>query len=135
MQIQKVQSNQTIFGTKVKMNPMFINHALQSEEYTRLRNQIKFLEENGCSDILSINQVYVPNTDGQGPLYSFRKVFAEVYEINGNKLRQGDTVECDTFEYDPRGAYHFPNIIDLYEKAKQNLCNYSIHISKWADYI
>lgn len=134
MQIQKIQSNQTTFGTKVKMNPSFIQDAISGGEYTRLKKQIKTLEENGCNDTLSINRVYVPNTD-RGSLHSFSKVFAEVYEINGNKLKIGHTVESPTFEFGPRGAYHFPNIVDLYEKAKQSLYDCGIHISKWTDYI
>lgn len=136
MQIQKVLSNQTTFGTKVKMNPSFIHDAISSGEYTRLRNQIKTLEENGCKDVLSINRVYVPSKDSKNPVEgAFSKVLAEVYEINGNKLRLGNTVASPTYEVGPRGGWHFPNIVNLYEKAKNNLYDCGTQISKWADYI
>ena len=133
MIIDKVQYNKTTFGTKVKMNPLFINRAIANGDYTRLRNQIKILEENGCNDILSINQVFIPTQHNEYGY--FGKVYAEVYEINGDKLKMSNTVESPTYEVGSRGGWHFPNIVELYEKAKPSLCKYNTYISKWIDYI
>ena len=137
MQIQKVQSNQTTFGTKVKMNPRFITNATQSGEYKRLREQIKVLENNGFDDILSINQIYVQRTKEDGTRDFISKVYAEVYKISRNKLIKSNAVESNTYEFGPRGAYHFPNIVNLYNQAKESLKDYGygINISKWIDYI
>ena len=135
MQIQKIQANQTIFGTKVKMNPGFIDTVSQCGECARLRKFLKTLEENGCNDVLSIHEVLVQRTNEDGTRGMFSRVFAEVHEMDGNKCKISETVESPVYECGPRGRLHITDIVNLYNKAKESLYDCSTRISKWANYI
>ena len=131
----KIQLNQQSFGTTVKMNPRFIDDICKSSEQGRLRKQIETLENNGSNDVLSITRAYVLRVNEKGERIPIQRVFAEVYQIIEGKPFYSDTIESPTYEIGPRGGYHFPNIVDLYYKAKATMQKYNTRISIWDDYI
>ena len=130
MRISNIKSSdQQTFGTKVKMNPKFINYVCCSGgEAARLRKAINILENNGVNDVLSINQFFIPQERRN-------RLFAEVYEIDGDKLKKGDAIEASLYTRGPRGGFHCQDIVELYERAKQSVTSCGTRMSKWQDYI
>ena len=51
MQIQKVQTNQTTFGTKVKLSSVVANIIAESKSKNSILKQIQQLEQNGKDDV------------------------------------------------------------------------------------
>lgn len=137
MQVQKIQSTNVNFGTKVKMNPRFICGSLSVDSsYSELRKYINTLKNNGNDDVMHIFEKLEYNPKKRGRNKWVNRVYADVYKTEGNKLYMGKaTVGAESYSIGKLGGYHMVNLIDLYNKAKENMCQSGVHINKWVDYI
>jgi len=71
MQVQKVQSNQPIFGTQVRISSIVGKMMAGSHTSKKMLEQIKALEQNGKNDILTLTGS--PSNIPKGELISFHK--------------------------------------------------------------
>ena len=106
MKIQKVQSNQTTFGTKVKFEPRAVEVIQESKMGRTILKQAKTLEQNGINDILYISR------------YS---KFNEYPQIMTSVVKHDDNITKLSNYTITRFVNKELNIVDMYERTKQNM--------------
>ncbi len=110
MQIQKVQSNQTTFGTKVKIDPFTARQMSLSGASKKILQHIKALEGNGINDTLFlsyergeiIRASVLEQKDGKNYVSQYNTY---------NRLRAKEAGKRSKFI----------NITNLYNEAKKNM--------------
>ena len=125
MQIQKVQSNQTIFGTKVKVSPFLIKY-ICSDERNILKRDLEKLKNNGENDIMFLSFHYNENT-----LNHFLQ--ADVMEMKSNNSQKIGSAQGTL--YQEKKGYCFFDVIDLYKKAKENMYKSQVRMKDWLQYM
>lgn len=110
MEIKKIDS-QPSFGTKVLVHPnlfTFWDRAVlkECEHYSQL------LAKNGKNDVMTLSL----STNLQN---SVEGIKAFVFENKGKKFIFSQTILSAAHERDPRGGYHCPNLVDLYENCME----------------
>jgi hypothetical protein len=122
MQIQKIQSNQTTFGTRVRISPRMIKF-IDSDTRRIVKRDLETLRNNGNDDFMFLS---VHHNDNVYKNY----VQADIMEIKSNHSQQLGTAECEL--YSPGKTI---SVIDLYEKAKASTYKSQVNMSDWLQYI
>ena len=124
MQIQKVQSNQTSFGTKVIMEPMAARQLSLSRAWKKVLNHKKALENNGADDILYLSYFGY-----------FFHINASVIEKRDNKYFIGQSRLEKIQEELDNGRYKYISLKKIYQKAKDNMLEVVINKERFERFI
>ena len=131
MQIQKVQSSQPNFGTKVKADPKLIDTLMQnSKRGQEFRNYVEQLKNNGKDDVLRLTSI-------TSPIEHRNKLHVSVYKITeDNKLYVGHKdILIDDVAKGPQGELRCPNILDLYKEVSEKMWECGTKMVRWLPYI
>ena len=111
MQIQKVQSNQTSFGTLVKMDPCTARIISVSKAKNKVLKNLRQLENNGADDILYLSL-------GRRESFTLK---ASVYERNGKDYKVSNFQEQPISYLMKNGKRKLVDIKQMYADAKNNM--------------
>ena len=111
MQIQKVQSNQTSFGTLVKMDPYTARIISVSKAKNKVLKNLRQLENNGADDILYLSL-------GRRERFTLK---ASVYERNGKDYKVSNFQEQPISYLMKNGKRKLVDIKQMYTDAKNNM--------------
>ena len=131
MRINKVQSYQTNFGTRVKADPKLIDALMQNNQRRQVfQNYIEQLKNNGKDDVLRLTSV-------SSPIDLKSKLHASVYKISDdNKLFVGHKdIMIDNIAKGPQGELCCPNILELYKEISEKMWECGTKMARWLPYI
>jgi len=113
MQIQKVQSNQTTFGTKVYISNSTKNLILKSKAKRKFVKHINILENNGVNDVFVLSHSH----DNLGSVDWLKGI---VFEKRNNCVYRTPWGSEDALFYNYYGARRntHANLSGMYKKAK-----------------
>ena len=113
MQIQKVQSNQTTFGTKVYLESSTKGILLKSKSYRKFIKQLDTLENNGVNDVFVL-------THQKDRFDNTKWLRGVVFEKRENSIFKTPYGSTDALHYEFYGARRntYANLLKMYKDAK-----------------
>ena len=125
MQVQKIQPNQTTFGTKVKVSPFLIKY-IGSNGRNILKRDLEVLKNNGKNDTMFLSFHYDEDT-------FHHCIQADVMEMKSNNSQLIGTAQGGVYQKNKSSSFF--NVMDLYEKARENMYRNQIRMKDWLQFI
>ena len=131
MQIQKVQSNQTTFGTKVYLESGTKDILLKSKAKQKFLSHINKLENNG------VNDVFVLRHKSDTLFKDIKWLYGTVYETRGKAIYKTPFGSVDSLSFESMDGLRskYANILKLYDEAKNNWTMRKEHKGVYNNYI
>ena len=131
MQTQKVQSNQTTFGTKVLLETHTKNLMLKSKAKRKFLNHINKLEHNGVDDI------FVLKHEHDNALIPMDFLYGIAFEKRKEGIFKTPYGSVDALEIKSHNNFSnkYANIMQLYKEAKNNWTMREIDKNKYEKYM